>query len=179
MPDVTRTREHVRLPTGGHCSHHRLLPPDRLGHSEQPRGNEDFGGHVQIPVGPVASGRDRASPRRIAARPAGTPVTDSDGRAEPVVVTMTWERVSDALLAHLARYVVLSRGEEDCRNIDLCASVATPGRVVVIEKWGSREAQRRHFDGDTMVALATAARSLGTERPVVDLLDGISAHDFA
>jgi quinol monooxygenase YgiN len=98
---------------------------------------------------------------------------------EPVVVTMTWERVTDDLLAHLARYVVLSRAEEDCRNIDLCASIATPGRVVVIEKWGSREAQRRHFDGDAMVALATAAAGLDAERPVVDLLDGISAHDLA
>lgn len=100
-------------------------------------------------------------------------------RPEPVIVTMVWERVSDALLGHLARYVVLSRGDEGCRNIDLCASVTEPGRVVVIEKWASRDAQRRHFDGEAMVALANAARALDAGRPAVDLLDGISAHDHA
>jgi quinol monooxygenase YgiN len=96
----------------------------------------------------------------------------------PVLVTMVWERVGDELLAHIVRYVVLSRGEADCRNIDLCASVTTAGRIVVIEKWGSAEAQRAHFDGATMVELAAAARDLGAARPQLDLLDGISAHDI-
>jgi quinol monooxygenase YgiN len=92
---------------------------------------------------------------------------------------MTWEHVDDALLAHLARYVVLSRGEPGCRNVDFCASVTVAGRVVVIGKWASWEAQRSHFDGGAMVALATAARDLGTARPAIDLLEGISAHDLA
>jgi quinol monooxygenase YgiN len=98
---------------------------------------------------------------------------------DPVVVTMTWEQVDDALLAHLARYVVISRGDPGCRNIDLCASVTVPGRVVVIGKWESGAAQRAHFDGAAMVALAAAARDLGAARPDVDLLEGISAHDLA
>ena len=93
-------------------------------------------------------------------------------------MTMAWEQVGDDLLAHLARYVVLSRGERGCRNIDLCASVTQPGRVVVIEKWDSRESQRRHFDGEAMVALAGAALALDAARPTIDLLDGISAHDL-
>ena len=33
--------------------------------------------------------------------------------------------------AVLARYVVLSRTSPGCRNIDLVASLTTPGRVVV------------------------------------------------
>jgi quinol monooxygenase YgiN len=98
---------------------------------------------------------------------------------EPVIVTMRWERVGDDLLAHIAQYVVMSRGENGCRNIDLCASVTADGRVMVIEKWSSRNAQRAHMDAPTMVALATAARDLGAERPELDLLEGMSAHDLA
>jgi quinol monooxygenase YgiN len=97
---------------------------------------------------------------------------------EPVVVTMSWERVDDRLLAHIARYVVLSRAEYGCRNIDLCASVTAEGRVVVIEKWASRAAQRAHMDAEPMVALATAARDLKASPPALDLLDGMSAHDL-
>ena len=104
---------------------------------------------------------------------------DESASAEPVIVTMVWEDVSDALLAHLARDVVLARGEPGCRNVDLCASLGNPGRVVVIEKWGTGADQRAHFDAAPMVDLATAARQLGASPPAVDLLDGISAHDLA
>ena len=98
---------------------------------------------------------------------------------EPVLVTMVWEHVGDDLLAHLARYVVMARREEGCRNIDLCASATVAGRVVVIAKWASANAQRAHFDGHAAVELAEAAHGLGTARPAIDLLEGISAHDLA
>jgi quinol monooxygenase YgiN len=97
---------------------------------------------------------------------------------EPVVVTMRWERVTDLLLAQIARYVVMSRGEPGCRNVDLCASVTADGRVVVIEKWASADAQRAHMDAEAMVTLATAARDMGAARPELDLLEGMSAHDL-
>jgi quinol monooxygenase YgiN len=96
----------------------------------------------------------------------------------PVIVTMTWEQVDDALLAHLARYVVLSRDEPGCRNVDFCASLTATNRVVVIEKWAGAAEQRAHFDGAAMVALAQAARASGSGRPSVDLLEGISMHDL-
>lgn len=98
---------------------------------------------------------------------------------EPVIVTMRWERVTDPLLAQIVRYVVMSRGEPGCRNIDLCASVTTDGRVVLIEKWSSQDTQQAHLDGEAMVRLATAARDLGAARPELDLLEGISAHDLS
>ncbi len=98
---------------------------------------------------------------------------------EPAVVTMVWEQVTDALLGHLARYVVLSRADPGCRNIDMCASVTSPGRVTVIEKWANAASQQAHLGGPTLLALATAARDLGAARPVIDLLEGISAHDLA
>ncbi|MHB8467604.1 MAG: putative quinol monooxygenase [Acidimicrobiales bacterium] len=97
---------------------------------------------------------------------------------EPVIVTMRWEQVTDALLAELVRYVVMSRGESGCRNIDLCASVTTDGRVVIIEKWASRDEQQAHLDGEAMVTLARAAHGLGAARPELDLLEGMSAHDL-
>jgi quinol monooxygenase YgiN len=97
---------------------------------------------------------------------------------DPVLVTMLWDHVEDDLLAHLVRYVVMARGEPGCRNIDLCASLTVPGRVVIITKWASAAAQRVHFDGPAAVALAVAARDLGAPRPEVDLLEGISAHDL-
>ena len=96
----------------------------------------------------------------------------------PVVVTMAWEQVDDQLLAHLARYVVLSREEPGCRNVDLCASLTHTGRVVVIEKWAGSADQRAHFDGPAMVSLAAAARHAGAARPRVDRLEGISMHDL-
>jgi quinol monooxygenase YgiN len=98
---------------------------------------------------------------------------------DPVVVTMVWEGVGDELLAHLSRYVVISRGEPGCRNIDLLGSATTPGRVVVIEKWGSAAAQRAHFDGPALLSLAEEARRLDAPRPAFDLLDGISAYDVS
>jgi quinol monooxygenase YgiN len=97
---------------------------------------------------------------------------------DPILVTIQWERVTDELLAHIVRYVVMSRGAPGCRNIDLCSSVTVDGRVVIIEKWATREAQRAHMDSDAMVALAVAARDLGAARPALDLLEGLSAYDL-
>jgi quinol monooxygenase YgiN len=85
----------------------------------------------------------------------------------------------DALMAVLAKYVVLARGHDGCRNIDLCASVTDPSRVVVIQKWASPDAQRGHFDSAEMVEMAQACVGLLSGPPTIDLLEGISAHDLA
>ena len=54
------------------------------------------------------------------------------------VVTMTFEATEpERLGAVLSRYVVLSRAQPGCRNIDLCASMTRPGRYVIIQKWAS------------------------------------------
>ncbi len=99
---------------------------------------------------------------------------------ETTIVTMEFDAADpSSLLAVLAKYVVLARGHEGCRNIDLCASAATPGRVVVISKWASPEAQRAHFDSPEMVEMARACTGLLTRAPRIDLLEGISAHDLA
>jgi quinol monooxygenase YgiN len=99
------------------------------------------------------------------------------------IVTMAFEAreqpAAGALADVLAKYVVVSRGHPGCRNIDLCASVTTPGRFVVIEKWESGAAQRAHFDSADMVDMANACRPLVAGAPVVELLDGVSAHDLA
>ena len=91
----------------------------------------------------------------------------------------TDEAAATKLLSVLAKYVVVSRGHTGCRNIDLVASVTSPGRLVVIEKWDSPEAQRAHFDSPTMVEMAEACRGLLTEPPDIDLLEAVSAHDLA
>jgi quinol monooxygenase YgiN len=99
---------------------------------------------------------------------------------ELTLVTMVLDaRDPGALLDHLSRYVVLSRGHPGCRNIDLAASVTQPGRFVVIQKWESPEAQRAHFDSPEMVTMAEACRGLLARPPVIDLLEPISAHDLA
>jgi len=96
------------------------------------------------------------------------------------VVVMRFQAADpEALVAVLAKYVVLARGHDGCRNVDLLASVTTPGRVVVVQKWDSPEAQRAHFDSPDMVEMAEACRGLLTEPPDIDLLDAISAHDLA
>lgn len=95
------------------------------------------------------------------------------------IVTMVFDAADPvSLLAVLSKYVVLSRRQAGCRNIDLCASVTTPGRFVVVEKWASPAAQRAHFDADETVEMARGCEGLLTRPPEVDLLEGLSAHDL-
>jgi quinol monooxygenase YgiN len=106
----------------------------------------------------------------------------SDGGSddiELVVVTMCLDSTDDAgLLAILSKYVVVTRMEPGCRNVDLVSSVTHPGRHLVIEKWESPAHQRAHFDADSMVEMATACTGLLTRAPDLDLWDATSAHDL-
>ena len=98
---------------------------------------------------------------------------------ELTIVTMEFRATApERLLPVLSKYVVLSRGQPGCRNIDLCASATTPDRFVIIEKWESPEAQRAHFDSPEMVEMAQACDGLLSKPPAIDLLEGISAHDL-
>jgi quinol monooxygenase YgiN len=102
------------------------------------------------------------------------------GEIELAIVTMVFDAADpERLLPVLAKYVVLSRGHAGCRNIDLCASVTTANRFVIIQKWESMDAQRAHFDSQEMVEMAQTCAGLLTGPPTIDLLDGISAHDLA
>jgi quinol monooxygenase YgiN len=106
------------------------------------------------------------------------PTTDPDGF---VIVTMVFDAAADAteqLAGLLSRYVVVSRGHPGCRNIDLAASTQVPGRYVVVQKWESPDAQRRHFDSDDLVGLARDCNGLLARPPQIDLLEPISAHDL-
>jgi quinol monooxygenase YgiN len=82
------------------------------------------------------------------------------------------------LSALLARYVVLTRRRDGCRNVDLVASVLHPGRFVVVEKWESPEVQRTHLDAPETVELAKAAVDVLAGPPDLDLFEAISAHDL-
>ena len=105
---------------------------------------------------------------------------------EDVELTMVTLRLdaSDAaaageLVGVLAKYVVVARGQEGCRNIDLVSSVTHPGRFLLVQKWDSPGAQRAHFDSPAMVEMAESCRGLLANAPDVDLWDGMSAHDLA
>lgn len=99
--------------------------------------------------------------------------------AETAIVTMTFDATEpDALLGVLAKYVVLTRGQDGCRNVDLCMSVTTPERFVIVQKWEHPDDQRRHFDSAEMVEMARACTGLLKAPPTIDLLEGISAHDL-
>ena len=100
---------------------------------------------------------------------------------ELAVVTMTFdasEAAVDRLLSVLSKYVVVSRGQPGCRNIDLVGSATNPGRFLVIQKWENLEAQRAHFDSPEMVEMAEACRGLLSSKPEIDLYEGLSAHDL-
>ena len=98
---------------------------------------------------------------------------------ELTMVTMSFEASDpDALQAVLARYVVLSRGHQGCRNIDLCLSSTHPNRFVVVQKWERPEDQQAHFDSPDMVAMAAGCSGLLASPPDIDLLEAISAHDL-
>jgi len=113
-------------------------------------------------------------------------MTTPGGRPDTqlTIVTMAFdaqdadESAAEELMAVLSSYVVVSRTHPGCRNIDLCGSVLSPGRYLVIEKWDSPAAQQAHFDSDDMVTMARSCAGLLTRRPDIDLLEGISAHDL-
>lgn len=98
---------------------------------------------------------------------------------ELTMVTMTFD-ASDAqrLQSVLARYVVVSRGQPGCRNIDLAMSSTLPDRFVILQKWETPEAQRAHFDSTEMIEMAASCNGLLTRPPEIDLLEPISAHDL-
>ena len=102
---------------------------------------------------------------------------------ELTVVTLHLEAIDEAaaanLLGVLAKYVVIARGHQGCRNIDLVASVTHQWRYLLVQKWDSPEAQKTHFDSAAMVEMAESCRGLLARPPVIDLWDGISAHDLA
>jgi quinol monooxygenase YgiN len=101
------------------------------------------------------------------------------GEPEVTIVTLVFDAADvGALVAVLSKYVVLTRMETGCRNVDLCASVTTPHRVVIIEKWASVGAQRAHLDSAVMVEMARACTGLLSGPPEIDLLEGLSAHDL-
>jgi quinol monooxygenase YgiN len=103
----------------------------------------------------------------------------SDAPVDLTVVTIRFDTTHDErLLAVLAKYVVLTRMHPGCRNVDLCASISTSHRYLVIEKWETPAAQRAHFDSDDMVEMAQACRSLLAGPPDIELLESISAHDL-
>jgi quinol monooxygenase YgiN len=104
------------------------------------------------------------------------------GDVAVAVLTAAFTARSDReaeLAAVLARYVVLTRGEPGCRNVDLLISATESGQFLVIEKWDSPEVARAHLDTDLMTGMAEAAVPLLAEKPKMDLLDTISAHDLA
>ena len=116
----------------------------------------------------------------MAPRPDGSPVSDSAGDAvELAIVTLRFDAGDvDSLMAVLSKYVVLTRMQQGCRNIDLCASATQPGRYLIIQKWESVGAQRAHFDSELMVEMARSCAGLLTSAPDIDLWDGASAHDL-
>ncbi len=65
-----------------------------------------------------------------------------------------------ALGAVLAHYVVVGRTSPGCRNIDLVASLTTPGRFLVYEKWESADHQRAHLTSTVTEEMAAAALPL-------------------
>ena len=95
------------------------------------------------------------------------------------IVTMRFDAAdAGSLMAVLSKYVVLTRMQTGCRNIDLCASITQPGRYLIVQKWDSPAAQRAHFDSDVMVEMAASCTGLLTAPPDIDLWDGVSAHDL-
>jgi len=111
--------------------------------------------------------------------------TDSPG-AEPdveiAVLTACFDArpgTEGALLAALSRYVVMTRHEPACGNVDLVASVTRTGRFMVIEKWESAAAVQEHLDSKLMADMAQAAIASIASKPAIDLYDTISAHDLA
>jgi quinol monooxygenase YgiN len=101
---------------------------------------------------------------------------------EIAVVTATFDArngAQGALAATLARYVVMTRHEPSCRNVDLVTSLTKEGRFLVIEKWDSADAMQAHLNSALMAEMAREALPSLAAKPEIDLYDTISAHDLA
>ncbi|MEO5722938.1 MAG: antibiotic biosynthesis monooxygenase [Ilumatobacteraceae bacterium] len=117
------------------------------------------------------------SPSRSHSKDAPGP--EDAGEVELAIVTMRFDASDPAtLLPVLSKYVVLTRMQPGCRNVDMCGSVSNVGRYLVIQKWDSPAAQRKHFDSDLMVEMATSCKGLLACAPEIELWDGPSAHDL-
>lgn len=109
------------------------------------------------------------------------PSGDEAAPVEIAVLTCTFDArpgAEEALLGALSRYVVLTRQEPACRNVDLVASVTVAGRFLVIEKWQTPEAVQAHLNSALMTEMARAAMQTVTAKPAVDLYEAISAYDL-
>jgi quinol monooxygenase YgiN len=107
--------------------------------------------------------------------------TEPEPELEIAVLTASFDARSgaeEALLGALSRYVVLTRHEPACRNVDLVASVTHAGRFLVIEKWSSADAVQDHLDSPLMTDMARAVLGALTAKPEIDLYDPISAYDL-
>lgn len=105
--------------------------------------------------------------------------TEPVGEVDLAIVTMSFETNDDAMLfAILSRYVVLSRMQDGCRNIDLCSSVINPGRHLIVQKWETPAHQRAHFDSAVMIEMAESCVGVLSSAPDIDLWDATSAHDL-
>jgi quinol monooxygenase YgiN len=98
---------------------------------------------------------------------------------ELTIVTLRFDAVDPvALQPLLAKYVVVTRQADGCRNVDWCASATTPGRFLVIEKWVQPERAHAHLDAVETVELAVGCRGLLRSAPAIEVFHGISAHDL-
>lgn len=101
------------------------------------------------------------------------------GEVDLAVVTMTFE-TSDAaaFAAVVSRYVVLARQEPGCRNVDLCTSAVSPGRVLVVSKWATPADQLRHAEGSVLSDFARDCAGILAGPPTIEVWDAPSAHDL-
>ena len=102
------------------------------------------------------------------------------GEIELAIVTMAFDGADmGSLVAILSKYIVLTRMEPGCRNVDMIVSDTRPNRILIIEKWDSPEAQQTHFDGRVMVEMAKSCSGILTQAPDIDRWQSMSAHDLS
>ena len=103
----------------------------------------------------------------------------SRDEVELVIVTMTFDAADmGSLVAILSKYVVLTRMETGCRNVDMIVSDTRPNRIKIIEKWDGPTAQEAHFNGGTMVEMARSCTGVLAAPPDIGLWQSMSAHDL-
>ena len=71
------------------------------------------------------------------------PENADSGEIELVIVTMSFDAADmGSLVAILSKYIVLTRMEQGCRNVDMIVSDTRPNRILIIEKWDSKKVKR-------------------------------------
>lgn len=101
--------------------------------------------------------------------------------AEVIVVAIATaaDGKADEAEALIRRVIPPTHAEEGCLTYALHRDVSDPHRLVLVERWSSREALDRHLESDHLTAFRSAVRDVAGAPSQVFILEALPEGDPA